>query len=163
MSRTQRETARARGDRTACRDGGLYVLRVRLSRRRVRVGALGTFEFAAGWYLYVGTAQRHRAARLARHAARTKRRHWHVDHLLAAGRLAGTWPAPGRRRDECRLAAHLAAALGLSPWPPRFGASDCRCAGHLLAGAHRPDVAAALRTWRAAGASRAAGGGRFCG
>jgi len=126
----------------------LYVLLIRLPRRRrICVGRLGEIDLDAGWYLYIGSAQRNRAARIARHARRDKRLHWHVDYLLAAARLAATFEVPGAADDECRLAAHLAAALGLPRRPPRMGASDCRCGGHVLYAAKRPAVAAALRRW----------------
>jgi hypothetical protein len=59
---------------------------------------------------------------------RGKRRHWHVDLLTEAGRVAGAWIVPGG--DECALVA----ALSHLPMPiPGFGASDCRrCLSHLL-------------------------------
>jgi len=136
------------------RDGGLYVLLIRLPRRRrIRIGRLGVIDFDAGWYLYIGSAQRNRAARLARHARRAKRLHWHVDYLLAAARLAATFEVAGDGEAECHLAAHLSAALGLPRRPPRMGASDCRCGGHVLYAAKRPAVAGALRTWPPASSS----------
>ena len=55
-------------------NGGIYIAVFHLPRpRRVRVGKLGSHRFAAGWYLYVGTAQRNLEARLARHARRAQR------------------------------------------------------------------------------------------
>ena len=141
-------------------DGGLYVLLIRLPRyRRIRVGRLGAFDFPRGWYLYVGSAQRNRAARLARHGRKAKRLHWHVDYLLVGGRLMETVCVPGTAEMECRLADHLERALGLRRWPRRFGASDCRCSGHLRGAARRPAVEAALDGWTRQGAA----GGRLRG
>jgi Uri superfamily endonuclease len=83
-----------------------------------------------GRYLYCGSARGPGGlrARLARHMRRGKRRHWHVDLLTEAGRVAGAWIVPGG--DECALVA----ALSHLPMPiPGFGASDCRrCRSHLL-------------------------------
>ena len=94
----------------------------------MHVGALGTFVFPAGRYLYTGSAVRNLEARIARHRARAKRLRWHIDYLLAA---------PGARvvtvlrsaAAECeRNRATRGAVL-----VPGFGASDCRagCGSHL--------------------------------
>jgi Uri superfamily endonuclease len=83
-----------------------------------------------GRYLYCGSARGPGGlkARLARHMRRGKRRHWHVDLLTEAGRVAGAWIVPGG--DECALVA----ALSHLPMPiSGFGSSDCRrCRSHLL-------------------------------
>ena len=112
-------------------NGGIYIAVFHLPRpRRVRVGKLGSHRFAAGWYLYVGTAQRNLDARLSRHARRDKRLHWHIDYLSAEARMIGAILVPGPKPRECELARELA---DLYPRPmPGFGASDCRCGGHLF-------------------------------
>lgn len=83
-----------------------------------------------GRYLYCGSARGPGGlrARLTHHMRRGKRRHWHVDLLTEAGRVAGAWIVPGG--DECALVA----ALSHLPMPiPGFGSSDCRrCRSHLL-------------------------------
>ena len=118
-------------------DGGLYVAVFHLRRPAVlTVGRLGQFAFAAGLYFYVGTAQRNLPARLARHARRGKLLRWHVDYLSTRARMLGAILIPGPRRRECEIAAKLAC---LMPRPvPRFGASDCRCEGHLFHAAQWP-------------------------
>lgn len=114
-------------------DSGVYIAVFWLSRvRRITVGRLGSWRFEPGCYLYVGTAQRGLAARLARHARRDKRPHWHIDYLSAQpqARMLGAITLPGPKHQECALARALAAHY---PRPiPRFGASDCRCDGHLF-------------------------------
>jgi sugar fermentation stimulation protein A len=122
-------------------NGGVYIAVFRLAQaRRIRVGRLGTFGFAAGAYLYVGSASRNLSARLARHARRRKPLHWHVDYLSGKAPMLGAvlippdWRGPRTAcpvgSAECRIAADLAAAHGR---PVRgFGASDCRCGGHLV-------------------------------
>ena len=63
-------------------DKGLYIAVFALTRRlRLRVGALGSFTFRAGVYLYVGSAQRNLAARVERHGRKDKPLRWHIDYL----------------------------------------------------------------------------------
>jgi len=124
--------------------GGTYALLLHLgASQTVRVGALGTFEFPLGWYLYVGSAHGPGglAARLARHQ-RTggKRFHWHIDYLRAVATLVEIWTHAGPQRLECAWAAAAAALPGAQVIAPRFGASDCRCATHLLCFDRRPPL-----------------------
>ena len=119
----------------------LYVVLTYVPRRTaVPVGALGPVVFERGWYAYVGSAARARRARVARHLARVKPLRWHADYLFAAFPARGAWlvdgaaasassPAPWRRCPARRAA------------PRRFGAGDCRCAGHLVRFARRPRAA----------------------
>jgi len=114
------------------------------ARRRIRIGRLGRFDFPAGRYVYVGSAQRNLAARLARHGRRWKTLHWHIDYFSRWARLEEAWAWPRPRADECRLAWAIAALPGAVPGPAGFGASDCHCATHLyhLAGPLEPEVLA---------------------
>jgi len=98
--------------------------------RRITIGRLGRFGFPAGVYLYVGSAQRNLRARLRRHGRRAKPLRWHIDYLTAHARMLSYAVVPGSKDGECQLAAELA-SLYERP-VPRFGASDCRCPGHLF-------------------------------
>jgi Uri superfamily endonuclease len=113
---------------------GTYLLLAQLNREvEIRVGKLGTFRFAAGWYAYAGSALGPGGvqARLARHARADKRLHWHVDYLLQRAALEATWHVAHPQRLECAW-ARAAQALADAQTPvPGFGASDCRCASHL--------------------------------
>jgi Uri superfamily endonuclease len=106
----------------------------------VQVGRLGRFVFRPGWYLYVGSALGPGGlrARLTRHARAEKRLHWHIDYLLVQAELCQIWTAASADRQECDWARTLAALPGAWIPAPRFGASDCRCAAHLLAVADEP-------------------------
>jgi Uri superfamily endonuclease len=116
--------------------GGTYALLLRMDApQTVRVGALGTFEFPPGWYLYVGSAHGPGglAARTAYHQRTDKKRfHWHIDYLRAVAALAEVWSHTGPERLECPWAAAAAALPGATIVAPRFGASDCRCPSHLF-------------------------------
>lgn len=112
---------------------GAYALIIELGRGlafelRGRPVALGP-----GAYLYCGSAYGPGgiAARVRRHARRRKKRHWHVDHLTAAGRVPAAYALPGG--SECALVAQALALDGVGVPIRGFGASDCRsCATHLL-------------------------------
>ncbi len=94
----------------------------------VRVGALGRFTFAAGRYVYTGSARRNMDARIRRHRTRRKPLRWHIDYLLAR-------PGVSIERvmrfdaDECPLNQAVAGRIPV----PGMGASDCRsgCGSHL--------------------------------
>ncbi|GAB7019789.1 GIY-YIG nuclease family protein [Halostagnicola bangensis] len=131
---------------------GTYVLVIDLERATtLEVGALGSIEFEAGVYAYVGTAFGPGGfARVDRHAelARGDRetRHWHIDYLLGCSEtsLERAVFFPGED-SECALARTLPGER-----VPRFGASDCDCLGHLL---ESPSVEVLLETARDAGGS----------
>lgn len=106
-----------------------YQLWIRVSQPlSFAAGALGQRSLAPGNYCYTGSARRNLAARLARHLAREKRLHWHVDYLLGQ-------PGVAVVATRCFTAPECAvnqATSGTVPWPG-FGATDCRrgCGSHL--------------------------------
>lgn len=112
-------------------DSGLYIAVFYLpSPGKIRVGKLGKFHFKKGAYFYVGSAQRNLSARLKRHSDKRKPLRWHIDYLSARARMLGAITIPGPRKRECELARELGNMLRLTV--PNFGASDCRCSGHLF-------------------------------
>ena len=112
-------------------DSGIYIAVFHLPRtRRIRVGKLGQFRFAPGYYLYVGSAQRNLTARLDRHGRPRKPLRWHIDYLSTEAPMYGAVCIPAPRRRECRLTRNLA-QLFTQP-APGFGASDCNCPSHLF-------------------------------
>jgi len=121
---------------------GAYVLLIYLDAAScITIGRFGTHRFPRGWYLYVGSAYGPGglSARLSRHGRRDKRRHWHIDYLLDQALLEGNWTLHALPKVECALAATLAREPGFQILVPRFGASDCRCEGHLIYTPSRPD------------------------
>lgn len=124
---------------------GSYLLIMRLDRELadLEVGRLGRFTFAAGFYLYIGSAFGAGGvrARLAHHARRHKPRpRWHIDYLRAHAALVETWSLVSEARLEQPLAAVLRAAPGLSAPVGRFGASDARSGSHLFYTPRRPPM-----------------------
>jgi Uri superfamily endonuclease len=122
---------------------GTYVLLFRVDpAATITIGALGDAEFPAGAYAYVGSAfgsnglgrvDRHRRVAAGSHGVR----HWHVDYLggHAAASLDSVVAAP-HADIECELARRLRSDVGDDDAPiPGFGASDCDCTAHLVAGA----------------------------
>jgi sugar fermentation stimulation protein A len=112
-------------------DSGVYIAVFHLPRdRHIAVGKLGRFLFREGIYFYVGSAQRHLSARLERHAKSQKNLRWHIDYLSTKAPMLGAITMAGPRRCECEVAKSLAGMFELAI--PNFGASDCRCGGHLF-------------------------------
>lgn len=108
---------------------GLYQLRIRLERPfTIRVGALGNCRFPAGWYVYTGSARNGLHQRIRRHLRHAKRKHWHIDYLLAVADSVEAFVMPGTGIAECDLHASL---KGTATPIRGFGSSDCRCPSHL--------------------------------
>ncbi len=124
---------------------GTYLLALWLEMpRRMSIGRLGSFEFPAGWYLYVGSARGPGglAARLSRHQRRLgaqKQAHWHVDYLREWSTWGGAWVRPGAERLECAWAASICRLPDATVVVSGFGASDCRCPAHLVHLSTLPD------------------------
>ncbi len=122
---------------------GTYVLVLKVERSlRLRVGALGTFAFPAGYYLYVGSALNGLTGRLRRHLRREKPPRWHIDYLRRHADLIEIWYTVSDVRLECRWAAAARALPGASLPAPHFGASDCACRAHLVYLPVAPDLEA---------------------
>ena len=123
---------------------GVYQLRIHLKRpKTIRVGALGKHSFPAGWYVYTGSARNGLAQRVGRHLRQNKRKHWHIDHLLAVADQVEAFVLPGEKLTECELHARLRRGKVLILG---FGASDCRCEAHLAYCERRPRIG--LMLWR---------------
>jgi Uri superfamily endonuclease len=116
---------------------GTYALLLHLARKkRVRVGRLGTFTFERGDYVYVGSAfgPGGLRSRLERHLRQRKRKHWHIDVLLAHAQVRGIIYATAREPLEHRWSQAASQMPGATVPVKGFGAGDCheRCAAHLI-------------------------------
>ena len=119
------------GNRLTDLESGVYIAVFYMPvGRTIQIGRRGKYHFKRGIYFYIGSAQRNLAARLERHSRKKKPLHWHIDYLSAKAEMLGAITIAGPRELECRLAKELDGIFELAV--PGFGASDCRCAGHLF-------------------------------
>lgn len=136
---------------------GSYLLRFDLaSPQTVEVGSLGTVRFAAGCHFYAGSAfgPGGVAARVMRHVAGNGRPHWHVDRLRAVAPVREVWFSHAQARLEHAWAGALLGLPGARLAMARFGASDCRCPGHLVCFRRAPSRAALAAVLRCDEVSR---------
>jgi sugar fermentation stimulation protein A len=119
------------------RDSGSYLMLLHLPRAvQARVGSLGEMPFAAGYYLYVGTARRSLTKRVERHLRKKTALHWHIDYLKGYADKCTAIPI----RSSTPLEHELAEAVGRisDKCVTSFGSSDCDCPGHLFFFAENP-------------------------
>jgi Uri superfamily endonuclease len=124
---------------------GTYVLLLALDEPlRLTVGRLGTFDFKAGFYAYVGRAGGPGGlqARLDYHRRPVRRPHWHIDYLKARGLLREIWYRRSAHIEEHRWFDCLRAMRGAQVPVAGFGSSDCRCPAHLAYFRRLPSMAA---------------------
>jgi len=120
--------------------------------RAVRIGRLGVLRTEAAHYVYVGSAfgPGGVAARVRGHLASSRAPHWHIDYLRRIAAIDEVWYTydPSRREHDWAgvLARFEEAVLPLAG----FGASDCRCASHLVAFPSCPSLARFRRRVRTA-------------
>ena len=120
---------------------GIYTLIIFLSRElSLNVGKLGVKQFPKGYYTYTGSAigkgDSSLKSRISRHLRKEKRKHWHIDYLLAHqnAKITAVVAAQNKKRLECAVNCHLKEE-GEAKIPVRgFGASDCKenCTSHLI-------------------------------
>jgi len=118
---------------------GIYTIILRLENRAKRkIGALGSFRFPRGIYLYTGSAcgtgSTSIEGRMSRHEGRRRHNFWHIDHLLGAKswKILAFVYSTTERSFECKANAHIREATQASFPVMGFGSSDCRCPSHLL-------------------------------
>lgn len=106
-----------------------YCLLIQLkSAQKIKVGRLGVFEFPQGYYIYTGSALNNLDARIARHFSKKKRKHWHIDYLLANAEIINFFIS---QKKECELNSEIFKIPGATVLAEKFGSSDCRCGSHL--------------------------------
>lgn len=111
---------------------GIYHLVLHLPEdKRARIGALGTFSFPAGYYVYTGSAKRGLRARLRRHWRRNKRLWWHIDYLRQHAHVVCAILHVNLQMDECNWHECVSKVLNARTVVHGFGSSDCNCESHL--------------------------------
>ncbi len=124
-------------------DKGTYILILHLSKpAKLTIGKFGVFDFPAGFYAYVGSAfgSGGLRGRLKHHLSPVTKPHWHIDYLRQAGTICEVWYIISETRHEHQWADALRSMPGASIPAPRFGASDCKCAAHLIRFPEKPEL-----------------------
>lgn len=118
---------------------GIYGLVVQvLQRYSLQIGRLGKFDFPAGFYVYVGSAQNNLQHRIKRHLQQEKKVRWHIDYLLQYGRVISVHTYAGEKKKECILSHKIERMKEASVPVKGFGSSDCSCNAHLYYFQHMP-------------------------
>lgn len=118
-------------------NSGIYVLEI-LAKENFSVGIKKFADriFSAGYYYYVGSAQKNLKQRLTRHLATNKIIHWHIDHITSIGsnNIKAIFFSRGSAKDlECELANYFEKKLNLDNSFHGFGNSDSNCSStHLF-------------------------------
>ena len=114
--------------------------------RKLTIGALDSQSFPTGCYVYVGSARGPGGlrARVGRHLDHTAMNpsHWHIDALTSEFEITEVWWVASKENVECLWARWLSETL--SRHVANFGASDCRCPGHLFFTADQGGITSAL-------------------
>ena len=94
----------------------------------LKIGKLGTHYLPAGNYVYTGSAKRNIRARVLRHLTGARKKHWHIDYLLADPGISFTRIVLSEI-SECKLNTGTDGRIIV----PRFGSTDCGegCGSHL--------------------------------
>lgn len=120
---------------------GIYHLLIHLPDDRViTVGKLGKFNFAAGYYVYTGSALAGLEARIARHRRQNKRLHWHIDYLLQHSKIIDVFTYQTKERLECDFSDKILLLQGCEIPFKDFGSSDCNCVSHLAYFREKPII-----------------------
>ena len=112
-------------------DGGVYLFVLQLENgQEIETGRLGPVAYHGGYYVYVGSAKRNLAARLARHCRLRKQMHWHIDYLRDKASVVAAIPVRTTEDLEHQLASSV---HRIAPsCVPHFGCTDCDCESHLF-------------------------------
>jgi Uri superfamily endonuclease len=118
------------------RQSGVYALLLEMKQdASLKVGRLGSFPFAAGYYVYLGSAHGPGGlrGRLKHHLSAVKSPHWHLDWLRQAASVKTIVYALSDISHECAWSQEIGRLARVSVPVPGFGSSDCRhaCAAHL--------------------------------
>ncbi len=120
---------------------GSYALFLSLPEAiRLAIGRLGGFDFPAGTYVYLGSANGPGGlrARLAHHARIATHPRWHLDYFRPYAQISGGFYEEAGLAEclplECAWSQEFLRQPGARPAAPGFGSADCRhgCPAHLI-------------------------------
>ena len=129
------------------KEAGTYALVMQLPRTAtLPVGQLGPVTFAAGYYVYPGSAcgPGGLAARFGHQLKPSGQSHWRIDYLRQFAQVKEIWYTIHPKKVECHWAQLFHNTRGAGIIAPGFGASDCRCSAHLVYFKRKPGI----RTFR---------------
>jgi len=128
---------------------GVYALVMRLDHdRTITIGKLSTFDFDAGWYVYLGSAHGGGGvkARTDRHRRPDdqKKKKWNVDYFRPFAPISEIWFSHAQAIFEHEWARFVRRMSGAYIPVEKFGANDCDfgCGAHLFHFLDRPFPAA---------------------
>jgi Uri superfamily endonuclease len=118
-------------------NSGAYQLYIRVNRKvRLKIGALGSFIFPTGIYVYTGSAMKNLTQRVERHKSKTNKKiRWHIDYLLAspAVEIIDVKIYYSKLSRECYYNQKILKMKNAFIPAPGFGSSDCKdCPAHLV-------------------------------
>ncbi|RMF00291.1 MAG: GIY-YIG nuclease family protein [Chloroflexi bacterium] len=114
---------------------GTYVLLLHLpDNQTITVGKLGTFDFPAGWYTYIGSAfgAGGLLGRIKHHLQPPDKPHWHIDYLRRHAVVTEIWLSPDTERREAEWVDLMVDIPGAVALIEGFGASDSNKDTHLF-------------------------------
>jgi len=120
---------------------GNYTLIIHLKApSRLCTPRQGWIKLGDGYYAYTGSALGTGAVslrrRVARHFRKRKKKHWHIDYLLAneTARITAVVAASSSENKECEITDFIRNIEGATIPVMGFGASDCKrkCGSHLI-------------------------------
>jgi len=120
---------------------GNYTLIIHLKApSRICTPKQGWIKLRKGYYAYTGSALGTGAVslrrRVARHFRKRKKKHWHIDYLLAnkTARITAVAAASSNDNKECEVTDFIGKIEGAAIPVMGFGASDCKrnCESHLI-------------------------------
>jgi Uri superfamily endonuclease len=122
---------------------GNYILLLLLADdETLTIGKLGTYDFPAGWYAYVGSAfgPGGLVGRLKHHLRPVEQPHWHIDYLRQAAEVKEIWLSPDTASHEREWADLVLDIPGATVLVDGFGASDSDRESHLFYFDLRPSL-----------------------
>jgi len=118
-------------------NSGVYVLEIFAEKNfSVRIKKFAGRIFSAGYYYYIGSAQKNLKQRLTRHLSKNKIIHWHIDHIttIKSNITKSIFISFGSSKDlECELANCFEQIHNIDRSILGFGNSDSNCSStHLF-------------------------------
>lgn len=109
-----------------------YILFIRIKRYiKARIGARGVEEFAAGYYMYIGSGKKNLMERIKRHLKMRKKKFWHIDYILTKKDVS-IIDIFVSEKTESQIVNRVLNLNSVKPFDRRFGASDTVNITHLF-------------------------------